>query len=610
MKRSVFHRVLAGLMCLCLLGGILPMSALADDSIRIELENVVTAQHVAAGLVETRTGADWSGGGFAFMNAAGVDGTGNSMTFTLTVPSAGDYTLSITDRDSADRGIFRADFNGEEVATVDFYAASAGFVTHPLGTVTFSSTTGTLTLTCVGANPASNKKYGLAADYVTLTPVEGADASGTCGDNLTWNYNSSTKTLTISGTGAMADYTLFTRAPWNTYHSSITTVTISNSVTSIGDYAFYNCTGMTSVTIPDSVTRIGNSAFYYCTKLTSITIPDSVTSIGNYAFYNCTKLTSITIPDSVTSMGSGAFDSCSNVTIYATTDSVASQYASQKGHRFVAVIFLEGQACYPSWTVDISPTCTEPGSQSHHSVFENEPYGSVVIPATGHAWQLSDHKDATCTENGYDDYVCANDPTHTKRETIPATGHTYSTEWTVDVAPTCEQLGSKSHHCENCDAVIDVTEIPVLGHDWQLSGHKDATCTEDGYDDYVCANDSTHTKREIITATGHTYSTEWTVDAAPTCEQPGSKSHHCGNCDAVIDVTEIPATGHDWQLSDHKDATCTENGYDDYVCANDPTHTKRETIPATGHNWKAVGRMAATCTEDGYVDYECVNDPT
>jgi hypothetical protein len=58
-------------------------------------------------------------------------------------------------------------------------------------------------------------------------------------------------------------------------------------------------------TIPDSVTSIGNSAFYNCQKLTSVTIPDSVTSIGNYAFYNC-PLTSVTIPDSVTSIGNYA----------------------------------------------------------------------------------------------------------------------------------------------------------------------------------------------------------------------------------------------------------------------------------------------------------------
>ena len=79
------------------------------------------------------------------------------------------------------------------------------------------------------------------------------------------------------------------------------------SVTSIGDYAFYGCSGLTSVTIPNSVTSIGDYAFSGCSGLTSVTIPNSVTSIGDYAFYGCSGLTSVTIPNSVTSIGSDAF---------------------------------------------------------------------------------------------------------------------------------------------------------------------------------------------------------------------------------------------------------------------------------------------------------------
>ena len=76
-------------------------------------------------------------------------------------------------------------------------------------------------------------------------------------------------------------------------------VTIPNSVTSIGDSAFYGCSSLTSITIPNSVTSIRRSAFNSCTSLTSITIPNSVTTIGNKAFAGCTGLTEITIPDSV-----------------------------------------------------------------------------------------------------------------------------------------------------------------------------------------------------------------------------------------------------------------------------------------------------------------------
>ncbi len=87
-------------------------------------------------------------------------------------------------------------------------------------------------------------------------------------------------------------------------------VTIPDSVTEIGYYAFANCAGLKSVTIPDSVTEIGHSAFKGCTGLKSVTIPDSVTEIGYYAFAYCTGLKSVTIPNSVTSIGNSAFYGC------------------------------------------------------------------------------------------------------------------------------------------------------------------------------------------------------------------------------------------------------------------------------------------------------------
>ncbi len=146
--------------------------------------------------------------------------------------------------------------------------------------------------------------------------------SGTCGDNLTWNLSDGT--LTISGTGAMTNYTLSSNAPWYSYKSSISTVIIEDGATSIGERAFSNCIGLTSITIPNSVTSIGDNAFYNCGSLTSITIPNSVTTIGNYAFQYCIKLTSITIPNSVTSIGDAAFSNCSRLTSVTIGNSVTS----------------------------------------------------------------------------------------------------------------------------------------------------------------------------------------------------------------------------------------------------------------------------------------------
>ena len=96
--------------------------------------------------------------------------------------------------------------------------------------------------------------------------------------------------------------------------SSVEHNNVTYSVTSIGEYAFKNCSGLTSVTIPNSVTSIGERAFYGCSGLTSVTIPNSVTSIGNSAFWGCSGLTSVTIPNSVTSIGGSAFSDCSGLT--------------------------------------------------------------------------------------------------------------------------------------------------------------------------------------------------------------------------------------------------------------------------------------------------------
>jgi hypothetical protein len=96
--------------------------------------------------------------------------------------------------------------------------------------------------------------------------------------------------------------------------SGLTSVSIPNSVTSIGDEAFYGCSGLTSVTIPNTVTSMGNSAFESCSGLTSVTISNSITTIGQKTFSECSSLTSAIIPHLVTSIGDYAFYGCSGLT--------------------------------------------------------------------------------------------------------------------------------------------------------------------------------------------------------------------------------------------------------------------------------------------------------
>ncbi|MCD7737206.1 MAG: leucine-rich repeat protein [Lachnospiraceae bacterium] len=162
-------------------------------------------------------------------------------------------------------------------------------------------------LTIMAIDVVSEELTGEPAVTATVT------ASDTCGENLTWSLTSAGK-LTISGTGAMTDWTTMGAVPWYDYTDSIKTVKIESGVTSIGSNAFYNCSNMTAISIPSGVTKIGMFAFYNCSGLTSVTIPSGVTSISSGAFQGCTSLTGLSIPSGVTSIGDHAFDGCTSMT--------------------------------------------------------------------------------------------------------------------------------------------------------------------------------------------------------------------------------------------------------------------------------------------------------
>lgn len=149
-----------------------------------------------------------------------------------------------------------------------------------------------------------------AADETTAASTKEI-TSGTCGDNLTWAYDTDTKTLTITGTGALEVEAM--SSPWKDYKLEIEKVVLSDGISRIGNFAFSNCTALTNINIPDSVSSIGGYAFYDCYALTSIDIPDGVTGISYSAFWACRSLTSINIPDSVSSIDFGAFWGCKSL---------------------------------------------------------------------------------------------------------------------------------------------------------------------------------------------------------------------------------------------------------------------------------------------------------
>jgi len=140
---------------------------------------------------------------------------------------------------------------------------------------------------------------------VTIPSQLGGKTVTGIGNNAFSNCTSLTSVNIPSSVTSIGDYAF--------YNTGLTSVTIPNSVNNIGSGAFSNCTGITSVTIPNSVTKIEDDAFTGCTGLASITIGNNVTGIGNRAFYGCISLINVTIPNSVIIIERQAFNGCSGL---------------------------------------------------------------------------------------------------------------------------------------------------------------------------------------------------------------------------------------------------------------------------------------------------------
>ncbi len=145
---------------------------------------------------------------------------------------------------------------------------------------------------------------------------------GADGYDLRWKLTED-GVLTISGTGAMADY-MCNETPWDQYWESITSIVIGPGVTSIGSAAFFELELVENVSIPEGVTSIGSDAFAGCDVLTGVTIPAGVTAIGDRAFEYCQLLAGISLPESVTAIGERTFGYCRSLTEIAIPEGVVS----------------------------------------------------------------------------------------------------------------------------------------------------------------------------------------------------------------------------------------------------------------------------------------------
>ena len=281
---------------------------------------------------------------------------------------------------------------------------------------------------------------------------------GSCGNNVQWTFDNSSKRLTISGSGPMNNFDAsMTTLPWYGYRTEIKTVVIQNGVTNIGEYAFYNTPQLQSVRIPASVTIINRSAFQNCTNLTGVTFESNskLETIGYNAFSWCKLLNTITIPANVKTIDSFAFGYCDDLreirfegdaptmavnsfkssnaynftrnAYYPINNNTWTDIASQNpedGLKQYGSYLIWKSYCAHSWN---SATCTTPKTCSICQKTEGN--------ALGHSWDNA--CDATCNNN------CGE-----TRETT----HTW-------VDATCE-------NAKNC-TICGQTEGSALGHNYE-----------------------------------------------------------------------------------------------------------------------------------------------
>ena len=364
-------------------------------------------------------------------------------------------------------------------------------------------------------------------------------------------------------------------------YMNLTSITLPDSLASIGDSAFLYCTKLEFIDIPDNVTSIGPTAFRGCESLKSVAIPNGVTNIIEWTFVDCKSLESITIPDTVTVVKSYAFDGCSNLkdVCFLGTKEVWQKVAFYQGNDAVsknAVVHF-----FSEWTREKEPTCTEPGSET--STCPETDCGKTFtrkVPALGHAWDDGVvTKPATETETGLKAFTCTR-CSATKTEIIPVLPHEHSYKDVV-TAPTCTAKGYTTHTCSCGDSYVDTYTDP-LGHDLKDDAAVAATCTTAGTTaGKHCTRCDYKEGMETIAALGHDLKDDAAV--AATCTTDGTTAgKHCTRCDYKEGMETIAALGHAWDEGKvTKEATETTQGSMTYTCTRCPA-TKRDILPASG----------------------------
>ena len=479
----------------------------------------------------------------------------------------------------------------------------------------------------------------------TTAATEGDFGVNNC---LHWKVTSTftSKTLTITGSGAMPDFDFpnGSLAPWWNYEAlgmnalseidfdikgKLKTVIIGEGVTNVSNYALFCLPAATQVTLPDSVTSIGRYGIAMCSKLTGMSIPKGVTGIGDFGLAG-NGLTAVTLPDGLQSLGRGAFDSCAsltNTTLPAAITAVPGKCFADctkllnvnYAGTVTAIGDLAFESCKALTAAPIPETVTETGASAFTGCTAltdvTIPAGVSTIPEDcfrGCTALADIDLPGTVTHVGYNAFTgCA------ALKDVRCYG----------AAPAVEPGNSEAHSFE--PATVTIHYNPAMNWTLDADGkwqgytvsdkgaclHTDygttehtvpATCGEAGRVDTICDNcGEVISTRELPPTGAH----DWdggTVTTAPTETTPGVRTFTCTVCGDIREET-IPATGaHDYQFTKNVAPTCTDGGYDLYTCSGCGATERRNLTDAAGHKWDGgTVTTAPTETTPGVRTYTC-----
>ena len=288
------------------------------------------------------------------------------------------------------------------------------------------------------------------------------------------------------------------------------------------------------------------------------------------------------------------------------------------GETVYGTIPAEGHTFSGEGTVKTAATCTTSGVKEKECEVCKKVI-TEIIPATGHKWGGWTAKTtSTCLVHGTEERTCSNAdcPVETETRALPLTEHSYSSEYTTDIAETCTTAGEKSKHCtvDGCSARTDIQVIPASDHDF--SGEPvvvNATCVSEGTKTYTCQHSGCEEvkveKIPILSTSGqHTWTD--TILTPATCMEEGVKSRTCSVCGSTETNIVIPKTNHTLDEGTVKvNATCKSEGSMEYKCTVDGcNYTYTTSIPKSdAHTWgleKTVDAKA-TCVDEGSKSTHC-----